>query len=324
MVSEEAGLHPVYLTFVVSALFACLCCPTSRGSWQAALPGGRPAGFPLVMETNVGRGRAAELWAAVAEGAFLDPATTSLRADLLSYNPRLQLFGSTHAAFRWTPGGRIEVTVAPATAMPAYPPLSTGHLSPSLYLMLALVVVFVGTVAWRTGGAWLAAAVRAMLAAREALLGLHEDNARRSRLSSRVSAFPGDGLARVPDVAGSAFDGRNPYSRASSGAKRGSTSAEFVPLVRASSAYSASSPFLARHAHLSGADMLDTAIASAMLLAAAFFVAAIATAGGVTPLSRYTIYDAPQMALARYVTLPLPTGTPSPSSVDLSVNGLPA
>jgi hypothetical protein len=263
---------------------------------------GQPDGFPVVVETNVDAGRAATLWTAVDEGTFLDTGTASVEADLLTYNARLSLFGSSKATFQWTRHGTVEVVVKPAGAFPAYPKLQ-GPPHFSLVLMIVFTAFFVGMVIIRTSGAWLAAVVRLALRIREALLGLREDTS-----LSATSHFS-DGLAKMQSLhyssAASDSDPKAALLRGAEPSKGVSTAShqrahstfQQVALVQTRSAFDGSSPLL--HTYLTRGDVFDTAIAMAMLLAVAFYVNAIAAADRILALPRYTIYDSPQVAQAR-------------------------
>ncbi|KAG2436559.1 hypothetical protein HYH02_011496 [Chlamydomonas schloesseri] len=87
---------------------------------------GRPPGFPVLLESGLGAGRAAALLRYLADGNYLDRRQTqALTAELLVYNPGLHAFAFYRANFDWTASGSIAGRVS-AVGFPAMPYVTPG------------------------------------------------------------------------------------------------------------------------------------------------------------------------------------------------------
>ena len=87
---------------------------------------GRPAGFPVLLESGLGAGRAAALLRYLADGNYLDRRQTqAMTAELLVYNPGLHAFAFYRGEFDWTPSGAIAGRLS-AVGFPAMPYVRPG------------------------------------------------------------------------------------------------------------------------------------------------------------------------------------------------------
>jgi hypothetical protein len=70
---------------------------------------GYPRGFPLLLPVGVSAQRAQQLVGHLLDGNYLDDAgSKALSAELLTYNPDLQLLGYVAGSFTWTKHGAVE------------------------------------------------------------------------------------------------------------------------------------------------------------------------------------------------------------------------
>jgi hypothetical protein len=83
---------------------SCTACLTCARVLQGYSPG-----FPVLLPVGVSALRAQQLVGHLLDGNYLDAAgSKGLRAELLVYNPDLQLLGYAAASFTWTRHGQVE------------------------------------------------------------------------------------------------------------------------------------------------------------------------------------------------------------------------
>jgi hypothetical protein len=76
--------------------------------WHVMLQGYAP-GFPLLLPVGVSALRAQQLVGHLLDGNYLDgTGSKGLSAELLTYNPDLQLLGYASGSFTWTRHGAVE------------------------------------------------------------------------------------------------------------------------------------------------------------------------------------------------------------------------
>ncbi|DBA96111.1 TPA: hypothetical protein ACH3X1_001605 [Trebouxia sp. C0004] len=70
---------------------------------------GFPLGFPVVFDNRLSRNESQRLWTILSDGNFLDEDTASVTVRLLTYNPKLQVYGYARVDFSWDSAGLIDV-----------------------------------------------------------------------------------------------------------------------------------------------------------------------------------------------------------------------
>lgn len=70
---------------------------------------GYAAGFPVLLPTGVSALRASQLVTHLLDGNYLDSQRSkAMTAELLTYNPDLQLLGYMRGSFAWASHGQVE------------------------------------------------------------------------------------------------------------------------------------------------------------------------------------------------------------------------
>jgi hypothetical protein len=71
-------------------------------------PQGHDPGFPVLLPVDISAGRAQQLVTHLLDGNYLDgQRSKGMTAELLTYNPALQLLGYVRGDFSWTEYGQV-------------------------------------------------------------------------------------------------------------------------------------------------------------------------------------------------------------------------